>query len=289
MAKQATYKRFVRNPNPKPFRLQTRDIEILTLLAEYRFLTTYQILALQPRGIRNLRRRLQYMFHAGLVDRPTKQHDFLKPPGPMVYALGNKGADVLAETLEVDRGKVNWQTKNREVGLHYIDHTLMVSNFRATLTLALKPLQEANLISWGQGPELKVTALVDGQRVAIVPDGFFTVQGKGPLHYFLEADRSTMTSKRFLRKMRAYWRWWKDGGHQNKFGISRFRVLTLTISEKRKENLRKLATRADDRQQGSPMFLFACEKNFRLEQPEAILQAIWQTPVDDKWHSILAN
>ena len=72
-----------------------------------------------------------------------------------------------------------------------------------------------------------------------------------------------------------------------RFGIQNFRVLTLTISEKRQENLRALARQADDRGQGSPMFLFACDKNFTMEQPLTILTPIWRSPGDDSYQSIL--
>ncbi len=285
-----TYKRFARNPDLKPFRMQERDVELLRLLADYRFLDTYQIASLQPRGLRNLRRRLQYLFHAGLVDRPPRQHDFLKPPMPLVYGLANKGADTLAEVLEIDRGKIDWQTKNREAGLPYIDHTLMISRFRATLTLALNSLGDTCMTTWQEGPRLKAGVKFKGQRLAVVPDGFFTIEHKGQdHHFFLEADRSTMTNGRFFRKLRAYWLWWKAGGHKRKFGIPRFRVLTVTTSEKRKENLRKLARLADDGKRGSPMFLFACDKSFSLDDPQTILQPIWRTPLNDTVHPLLSD
>ena len=268
--------------------MQERDVELLQLLADYRFLDTYQIASLQPRGLRNLRRRLQYLFHAGLVDRPPRQHDFLKPPMPLVYGLANKGADTLAQVLQIDRGKIDWQTKNREAGLPYIDHTLMIANFRATLTLAMQSLDRSRLLTWKQGPDLKATVKMEGRMVAVVPDGVFSLESRGHLqHFLLEADRSTMTTKRYLRKLRAYWLWWKTGGHQRKFNIPRFRILTLTTSERRKANLRRLARDADDGRRGSPMFLFACSKSFSLEDPQTILQPIWQTPLNDTLYALL--
>jgi hypothetical protein len=184
MAKKYLYKRFRRNPTPKPFRLQPQDLEVLKQLADYRFLNTYQILVLQPRGLRNLRRRLQYLFHAGLVDRPPRQHDYLQPPGPVVYGLGNKGAEVLARAIDVERSKIDWQAKNREAGLPYIEHTLMISRFRTTLTLALKSLERASITTWQQGPQLMAEVKVKGQRLAVIPDGYFTIQNNGQHYYF---------------------------------------------------------------------------------------------------------
>lgn len=278
-------KRFQRDPNHKPFILQEQDVEILELLSEYRFLDTYQLLALKPRSLRGLRRRLQYLFHGGFIDRPPR--DYLRTPGPMVYGLGNKGADILAQRQEFESGKIDWQAKNHDASNFFIDHTLMVSNFRATLTLAVRSLENTNLLAWRQGPELKARTYVDGNSVAIVPDGFFTLEdGDDLLHLYVECDRSTMTRERFLGKMKAYWQW-RQEGHQEKTGISKFRVLTVCLSEQRKENLRLLTKEADARKRGSAMFLFACEKRYSLEAPDTILQKIWQSPVDDAWHSIL--
>ncbi len=65
---------------------------------------------------------------------------------------------------------------------------------------------------------------------------------------------------------------------KEKHGASLFLVVCLE---------RQLARQADDDQGGSPMFLFGCEKSFTLQNPEAILNPIWQTPVDEKWHTIL--
>ena len=77
-----------------------------------------------------------------------------------------------------------------------------------------------------------------GKKYAVIPDGFFGLEDpKGKFYFFLEADRSTMSNRRFLNKMKAYWNWWKQKGHQKKFGIKNFRVLTLTISKERAEEL----------------------------------------------------
>ena len=96
-----------------------------------------------------------------------------------------------------------------------------------------------------------------------------------------------MTNARFFRKMRAYWNYWKQSGHTLKYDINSFRVLTLTKSIQRAENLREVTKLADDRQEGTLMFWFTSEKNYRLEEPGSVLRSIWQTPVDDTRHSIL--
>lgn len=291
--------RFRRTPGAVgDLRLQERDFGIIRLAYEYRFVNSEQIAALVAGSDQVILRRLQKLYHHRYLDRPISQIVFSNPllgPQHMVYGLGDKGADLLSEKLGVDRGKIAWGEKNREVKERYIQHTLMISNFRACLTLALRDSAKASLISWTRenSPRLKdhVYFKQGGrkQRLPITPDGFFQIRSaKGNQAFFLEADRSTMTSSRFLNKMRAYWLWWKQGGHRKRFGIKDFRVLTLTISEQRMENLIRITQEADDRRRGSAMFWFATQGDISLDNPETVLQTIWRTASinDQRRHSL---
>jgi len=276
-------------------RLQERDIEIVKLVYSYRFLNSDHIKALVDGSEQGILRRLQKLFHHGFLDRPPSQILYpLAGPQKMVYALGDRGASLLAEKYGVDIAKIKWNEKNKEVKDRHIQHTLMISNFRTCLELALSKIPDTNLLFWQrENPkELKDYVYIEDYgreiKAPIVPDGFFGIQDpKGKMFFFLEADQSTMTNARFLKKMRAYWRWWKDGRHTKRFGIKAFRVLTITKTKQRKENLRKITKKADDRQVGSFMFWFTSEENYSLQRPESILEPIWQTPKDDSYHSVL--
>lgn len=277
-------------------RVQKRDIEIIRLVYDYRFLNSDQIQALVNGSEQGVLRRLQKLFHHGFLDRPPSQIVYpLTGTQKMVYALGDKGADFLANEFGIDRGEIKWNEKNKEVKDRHIQHTLMISNFRLCLKLALDKTANADLLFWKRENrrELKDYAYTQDKqgrrrKVAVVPDGFFGIQDpKGKMYFFLEADQSTMVNARFLRKMRAYWNWWKQGRHTKKFGMKAFRVLTITKTEQRKENLRKITKAADERQRGSLMFWFTSEGNYSIQKPGSILGPIWQTPVDDSFHSIL--
>lgn len=279
--------------------LQKRDIAIIRLLHNYRFLNSEQIKLLTEGSAQGISRRLQKLYHHRFLDRPRHQ---LSTPWAgsqkMVYALGARGADLLAEKLGTDRGKVRWGEKNREAKDRHITHTLMISNFRVCLELGLRKLNDVALLFWQKESRehLSDHAYVRDSRgrrhkIPIVPDSFFAMEDTKPkthMYFFLEADQSTMVNRRFLDKMRAYWRWYREGRHTKKFGIKKgFRVLTITKTEQRKENLRKTTKSADDAQTGSFMFWFTSQLKYSIEKPESILGPIWQTPADDKWHSIL--
>ena len=289
MEQKKRLKKFVREKGiTLPMEVQDRDIGILKSLADHRFLNTQHILALHGGGSRNILRRLQKLFKNGYIERPRQQASLTGPQGYMVHAIGNRGVDLLCEHFpDFKKTKVDWLTKNKEVREHYIHHALMISNFRVVLNLALRNDQEAKLSQWQQGRELRDYVKFEGRKVAVVPDAFFTLEDREDrMYFFLEADQSTMTRGRFLRKMKAYWEWWKKGGHEEKLGIKSFRVLNLCKGEARKKNLRQISREADDRKTGSLMFWFASENEINLSDPGRILKPIWQTPVDNNWHSI---
>jgi len=277
-------------------KLQQRDIEIIKLTHDYRFLNSDQIKVLVDGSGQGILRRLKKLFHYGFLDRPLSQINYpLTGTQKMVYALGDKGADLLAEKFGIDRGKIKWNEKNKEVKDRHIQHTLMISDFRVCLQKALDKVSGTHLLFWEKenSKELKDYVYIKGSRgrkikAPVVPDGFFGIQDqKGKMYFFLEADQSTMTNARFFKKMKAYWNWWKQGRHTKRFGIKAFRVLTITKTEKRKENLREITKKADDRQRGSLMFWFTSERNYSSQETESILRPIWQTAKDNSFHSLL--
>jgi hypothetical protein len=296
MEKKKRLSRFKRMSGPGlAFRLQERDMEIIKLVYAYRLITSRLIQLLAGGSAQGILRRLQLLFHHGYLERVSTWQ-----PGSLVYALGNKGADVLAVNFGFDRGAVDWRKKNKEISTYFVYHSLMISNFRATLELASRARGELKLLNWTGEGEIKESVHIEvsmrpGQgrkeRIPIVPDGFFSLEDPADpayqLDFFLEADRSTMTNERFFNKMRAYWCYWKEIKSGKRQGPEAFRVLTITKTEARKENLRRITQKADDYQKGSPMFYFTSEENYSPHDPQTVLNPIWQTPVDESRHSLL--
>ncbi len=277
------HKKFERSKEPpENVRIQPRDLELLRDIAEYRFLDTQQILALYPTSPRNVRLRLLKLYQDGFVERPRAQKTFPRSKQFLIYSLGEKGK----ELVSVSRKEFSKQSK--EVGFPYLAHAMMVSQFRATLTLALRKYPSHPKIErWLQGYDLRDELASHGGRPELVPDAFFTIKDKDEfLDFFLEADQSTMEGKRMLAKMRIYWKWWRGLRHEKTLGIKNFRVLTITKSEERAENLCHITKQADDRRTGSNMFLFLSEKKYSLEKPEAVLSPIWTSAKGEK-HALL--
>src|SRR5882724_1410219 len=102
-----------------PIRLTEDDLAIIRHIANHRFLRSTHLAQLMPhRSYKKLLERLGALYHNGFVDRPRAQLDYYATAGsaPIVYALGNRGALVLAERDGMDRAQVDWTWKNRNVG-----------------------------------------------------------------------------------------------------------------------------------------------------------------------------
>lgn len=284
MAKIHTLKKFKRSKDPPRITIKEPDIKIMRDIADFRLLNARQIMALHPKiGERTMKRKLQLMFHNGFLDRPKCQFSNYGSSDYIIYALGRKGAKSIFNDW---RANLDWTEKNRNIKSTSVAHILMVCDFLIALKIALHGRKE-QLIHW-QTEDPKSYFPIDGRMTTLRPDVFFTIRdGKDLLHFFFEADLSNTEHKRFFLKMRAYWQLWRQAEHKKKLGIERFRVLTATISEQRKENLRAITKGADDRKQGSEMFLFACEKNYNLKKHGSILEPIWQSPKNDKLHHLL--
>lgn len=280
-------KKFVRADIADPLRLQPRDITLLRDVGEFRFLNTPQILALHKGGKRNLLRRLSSLFQHGYLDRPQSQTSARLSTTHMVYSLGRKGAELLSKDAK-EREGIYRRVKENERTLPLIAHALMISEFRVSLTLSTQKTG-VKIVRWLQGQDLKSNLRnILGENPSLVPDAFFTLEDKGDrINFFLEADRGTMTTERFVNKLKIYWSWRSNEKLKDKLHLSRFRVLTITPSEGRSDSLRNAGKNGDPRGDGSLMFLFAPEMRYNTKTPEALLKAVWMSPKDDTLHSIL--
>lgn len=296
-----SFSKFIRHPELYPLELQQRDLEILRLVYEYRLIQSDQVIKRIEGSERKLLERLQKLFHHGYLERLCDRRIRTRAGSEkMVYTITGRAAELLVSEMGIPVTKVNWASKNGSITERHIKHTLMIGKFRTTMTLAAEEQNGLNLVFWkenrgiGQNanPELTDKVVIPKERGraikgCIVPDAFLAVENSGsPYFFYLEADRSTMTNERFLKKLEAYWSWWKQGGSRKKHGVEHFRVLTVTRSYERRDNLKRIAIEASPGKSGSSMFWFACEKDYLVSSPESILGSIWVTAKDSRRRSL---
>src|SRR3954469_4453568 len=130
--------RFERSPI-RPMVLTPRDLDILRAVHRHRLLRSTHLAALSGRSRQATLRRLQPLFHHGYLDRPSMQLDwYARGSEPLVYALGNRGAEVLEKEGELRRGGVRWDTKNRNLSRVFLHHTLMVAEIMVAFEVACR-------------------------------------------------------------------------------------------------------------------------------------------------------
>ncbi len=263
--------RFKRALHITSLQLTTRDLTILREVARYRFLNSHQILILISGSPQHLLKRLQRLFHSGYLDRPRAQVRYFSEDGsqPLVYALGRKGAKVLASPT----GRRS-RYDNRTIKQLYMQHTLLVADVLIAFARACRAdgmpalLLEEDLAP-NQAPSVAfrwgVTVHHEGnsKRVGVVPDRTFALESAGAdgrILFFVEADRATMPVERsslmqssMLRKLLAYEATWSQDIHRERFGCDRFRVLIVTSSPERAHHLAEVSAQLP---RGRGLFLF---------------------------------
>jgi len=86
-----------------------------------------------------------------------------------------------------------------------------------------------------------------------------------------------MTNLRWQEKIRAYREFRQSGRSKKYYGTHRFRVLTVTTSEKRLLNLK----RATEKVKGDDHFWFAAQEALNIWRPEVLLNPVWSVASKD--------
>lgn len=276
--------RFERSPI-RPMVLTPRDLLILRAVHRHRLLRSTQLIALSDGSRQTTLRRLQLLFHHGYLDRPPMQLDwYARGSEPLVYALGNRGAELLEARGLFRRGGIRWDTKRRNVSRVFLHHTLAVAEVMVAFEIAGRRREGVRFIPpeevlAGAPPETRRLRLPfrwqvevrqggEPYRLGVEPDKVFGLEFHGApenrrrAYFFLEADRGTMPVTRkglaqtsFLRKLLAYQGTWRRALHKAHLGIPNFRVLTVTPSRERVEHLVEACRTLSGG--GSRLFLFA--------------------------------
>ncbi len=160
----------------------------------------------------------------------------------------------------------SWRQRSSVTPRHQYSH------IRAMCSLACHLTPNIEFLFWREGRELQDSIEValpeTYARIPVAPDGFFGLRdAKGRLYFFDEADRGTMTVKRFTLKLMAYAAYSREKKHEEKFGIKKFRVLTVTSSAARQRNLVASAKAAENLRDLERMFLFTSEQKLPLARP----------------------
>lgn len=265
-------RRFER-PTERPALVVTpRDIAIIRAVAHHRFLTSRQIQLIVSGSDKNILERLKLLWRAGYLDRPRAQISYYSTTGStrMVYALADQGARLLNQADGVNFPEDDWTHKNKTIGHPYIQHALAVADLHVALLVAVRARQgiehigAPQLIAAFPQPPLSLDRAFAWQTkivqnglnfsVTVNPDYPFALRSPTITRrcYIAECDRGTMPVKRrtrsgdldlektsIVRKFLAYIQGIVEQMHERQFGWKAFRILFITTTKERADNMRK--------------------------------------------------
>lgn len=202
---------------PPGHEVSERDLAVVQLVAEHRFLAARQIEGLlffdhsSPlAAARICRRVLSRLTHQRLLTRLDRRVGGVRAgSASYVYALGSEGGRLLAGT----RYRVT------EPSSLFLDHTLAIAEARVVLEGAARARRfelvevEIEPSSWRRfsGP---------GGASAFVKPDLYVVTARGEFEdcWFVEIDRGTESPAALSRKCRGYDLYWRSGLEQARHG-----------------------------------------------------------------------
>jgi len=254
------------------FQLTERDIEIVRIVSNHRFIRSTHIAQLLDANHEKISRRTALLFHHAYLDRPPAQLEYYRAGSDrMVYALANRGAQLLIHQHGLETANVDWARKNFEAKRAFMLHQLAVVDLRVALTLAVRARPELTLIepdaliaampaatqalnkpiAW----RVKVQHKGSPQEIGVHPDHAFALRfaDGSKKCYLVECDRGTMPVERaglkqtsIVKKLLVYLSGHKQKMHVRHFGWKAFRVLFITNTPKRAANIRDAILRTPD-------------------------------------------
>lgn len=270
--------------------LHSRDLEIIQIVYDYRFLRTDHITSLIEGDRTSIEKRLRKLWEHRYLERSFIPMIFGKEDATRraIYSIDYRGANLLMKHKGADPKHLKHVLRHNKPENSYVEHQLMATQFRIVLTLALAQTKQAKILFWRQDKEIRDhVELLDNRgrkkRFPIAPDGYFALEDeRGKMYWFLEVDRYTMDHRRWLNKMKAYYHWWEEKRHTEKLGIKNFRVLaicpTATNRDARLEITKRVKIIRDGNQEepvGIKIFWFVSEEDYNLNKPSTLLEPIF--------------
>lgn len=286
--------------------LTPRDAEVLGSLAEYRYLTVSQLERLHFASAQTARRRLRLLAQAELLKLVE-----VATVSERIATLTTSGAQALAEQsglpIEVGGG--------RPQNPLFMQHHLAAAEFRIRLAAACTARSDLKLA--GFLPEHLTRPSRSGQPtkylrdevqpfggealLAHTPDGVFALERSGQLAlFFLEVDRGTEVlgspDHGVGKIVRFYLRYLVSGRFQryrSDFGATGdfrgFRMLLVTTSQQRRENIRQRCGRIAFDPPAAKRFIWLATESLLMEGDPLACQWVSLDPTDASRYSIVPH
>jgi len=249
------------------YQLMPRDLALLKVIALLRVIDREQAKAI---GNFNSATRLNYRLAALRALGLLKQFFVGLGPGTRkaVFCLTKKGAQIAGVSHQRTRF-----ASEATVGFDpFLIHRIAVGDVYVAVTHKALP-EGVRATAW----RFFETPLTTNTH--LIPDGYFELHnGEAVRGMFLEMDMGTETARVWKKKVAEYLSFAISGRFQERFGVPQFRVLVITTSAKRLQNLAKVISGITPK-----LFWLTTLEGFKTSGPWA---AIWSRPADSNKHSL---
>jgi hypothetical protein len=214
----------------------------------------------------------QLVKHGYLEQHYITQITAAPAASPSVYTISKQGGVVLAQRFgytEDELNPISRQIKNWQ-SYQPIKAT---NDIRTALMRACWENQEYELASWRNEALFRMSpdmVYINGKPTPVYPDGFCIVtKGDATTYNFVEADSGTEGLTQVASQIRIYLEYTKSGLYEQVFGTKFWRVLFVTHSPRRLENIRNKVVELG----GGANFWFTTFDKIGVEQ--ILHQPIW--------------
>lgn len=266
-------------------RLRDRDRQIMKAVNDYQALQIQHLQALFFGSKSPAYKRVgQLAEHGFLKVHYVSQVATAPAASARVFTIGQAGAQVLIDTFEYTRDDLNFASR-QVTNYVTLQHLLKVNDVRVAITCAASDIPDFELVEWrnetvfrSRPDHVLIKKKGQGKRKPVLPDGYCLIRTPGGYaHCFIEVDRGRENQRQFANQIEIYQAYMESGLYQKQFKTTSLRILVITTSQRRLENLMNAAKRvgANDR------YWFS---TFEQVTPQTVLtEAIWYKP--DKQHS----
>jgi hypothetical protein len=264
--------------NPPRMHLTARDMEVILAVRDFRVLRRDQIQRLYFPSQNTANYRLQRLYQHGYVERRWRPVEFGEGTGQALYLLGRRAIQLLAQDA-TDAGRLTRRRgASHTLRSPFLQHTLAVNDVRVAFSLCAQR-EGYGIKKWVTEDGLKGasedicsdTTSGTSHQGAMIADAYFVMQlGDRRAHFLLEVDRATETSRRWARRVGAYLAYTASGEYTRRFGTTSLRILVVTTTSQRLENLK----RATEQAGASSLFWFTTLERVRADT--VVTGAIWR-------------
>jgi len=221
------------------FQLTDGDIQLLHAVHRVRLATIQHLVELSERSYTRTHKRVLKLTERHYLSCLTRR------PQKHVYTIGPEAVPILIEHGFAPRDLANKRIRNAELKEIFIKHSLFISDIHVRL-LRLTRTGPIAITNWTEGPALwdsVQTRDEEGKETGIPvrPDAWLTLHHAGlgkKFHFFIEADRGTMSHHRMREKVRGYLAYFQQQKHAKKYpGMKLFQVATVTETKGRATEL----------------------------------------------------